>query len=410
MPNTNDNHRPLRTLFCVTSMPVGGAETLLVNLIRRLDRSRIEPEVCCLKEMGPLGEVLSAEVPVHHGLIHHKLDIAVLWRLKRLMQQREIDAVVTVGAGDKMFWGRLAARVAGVPVICSALHSTGWPDGVGRLNRLLTPLNDAFIAVAAPHGRHLVEWEKFPEDKVVVIPNGVDTERFAPGGGVDHLRRELGIAPTAPVGIIVAALRPEKNHELYLDVAARVLRQIPEAVFVVVGDGPQRHGLEGLSHELGIGDRVRFLGTRSDIPELLNLADVNVLTSHNEANPVSILEAMSTATPTVATDVGSVSESVVEGVTGYLATPGDGETLARQVAQLMNDPLLRQRLGAAARRQVQDRWSLEVMVNGYEDLICRLFAAKTGPGAISAQGPPTLATTQVGNHNEALSTTANPPH
>ena len=88
--------------------------------------------------------------------------------------------MVTVGAGDKMFWGRLAARRVGVPVIVSALHSTGWPDGVGRLNRLLTPITDAFIAVAASHGRFLIERTGFPADKVAVIPNGVDTQRFAP--------------------------------------------------------------------------------------------------------------------------------------------------------------------------------------------------------------------------------------
>ncbi|QDU56445.1 glycosyltransferase [Aeoliella mucimassa] len=392
-PSTTDA-APLRTLFCVTSMPVGGAETLLVNLIRRLDRSKIAPEICCLKQPGPLGDEMAAEVPVHSGLIHHKLDVLVLNRMTRLLRERQIDAVVTVGAGDKMFWGRLAAKRAGVPVVCSALHSTGWPDGVGRLNRLLTPLTDAFIAVAAPHGRHLIEGEKFPASKVVVIPNGVDTARFAPGAETNQLRSELGIPATSPVGIIVAALRPEKNHELYLEVAARVTKQIPEAVFLVVGDGPQRVQLKERAEQLELGDSVRFLGTRSDIPSLLNLADVNVLTSHNEANPVSILEAMSTGTPTVASNVGSVSESVVEGKTGYLAPAGDAEVLSERVLTLMNTPLLRQELGAAARQMVESRWSLEVMVEGYEQLLWRIYTEKTGihaPSATEAPAEPCVA-------------------
>src|SRR5687767_11502577 len=100
---------PLRVLFVITSMPVGGAETLLVNLIRRLDRARFEPELCCLKEPGPLGEELAGEIPTHCGFIGHKYDFLVLRRLTRLLRERKIDAVVTVGAGDKMFWGRLAA-------------------------------------------------------------------------------------------------------------------------------------------------------------------------------------------------------------------------------------------------------------------------------------------------------------
>ncbi len=103
-------------MFVTTSMPIGGMETLLVELIRRLDRSRFEPELCCLKHFDVLGEVVAQEMPAFSGLLKHKYDVAVLWRLKKLMRHRRIDAVITVGAGDKMFWGRLAAWLAGVPV------------------------------------------------------------------------------------------------------------------------------------------------------------------------------------------------------------------------------------------------------------------------------------------------------
>ncbi|MCX7669269.1 MAG: glycosyltransferase, partial [Anaerolineae bacterium] len=133
-------------MFVITCMPVGGAETLLVALVRGMDRSRFEPELCCLKYLGPLGETLAAEIPAFTGLLAHKYDFAVLGRLTRLMRQRQIEAVVTVGTGgDKMFWGRLAGWLAGVPVICSALHSTGLPDHVEWPNRLLAPITDAFI-------------------------------------------------------------------------------------------------------------------------------------------------------------------------------------------------------------------------------------------------------------------------
>lgn len=381
---------PLRVMFFTTSMPVGGAETLLVNLLRRLDRSRFAPELCCIKDLGPLGKELATELPVHHDFIRSKADVRVLWRLKRLLHERQIDAVVTVGAGDKMFWGRLAAKLAGVPVVCSALHSTGWPDGVGRLNRLLTPITDAFIGVATPHGRHLVENERFPEAKVFVIPNGIDTDRFAPAPSQDDLRRELRIRYAVPIVGMVAALRPEKNHELFLQVARRVVDEISDAVFVVVGDGPQRESLEALAQELRISPSVRFVGTRSDIPRLLNLFDLNMLTSHNEANPVSILEAMGTATPTVATDVGSVSESVIEGQTGHLATAGDADTLAEHAIRLLVNPLEGQALGENARRLVVQRWSLESMVAGYENLLAHLYESKTERALAVPVGEPIL--------------------
>ena len=96
---------PLRTLFVITSMQVGGAETLLVNLVRRLDRQRVVPAICCLKEPGPLGEEIASEIPVHTHLLSHKYDPRIVLRLRRLIKQQQIDAVVTVGAGDKMFWG-----------------------------------------------------------------------------------------------------------------------------------------------------------------------------------------------------------------------------------------------------------------------------------------------------------------
>lgn len=376
----------LPVLFVQTSMPVGGAETLLVNLVRRMDRRRFAPEVVCLKERGPLGEALAREgFPVHHGLLAGKYDLRVLPRLIALMRTRRIGAVVTVGAGDKMFWGRLAARLAGVPVVASALHSTGWPDGVGRLNRLLTNQTDAFIAVAEPHGRFLVEFERFPAAKVRVIPNGVDTDRFTPAPRSAALREELGFGPTTPLVGILAALRPEKNHELFLAMADRVRREVPEARFVVIGDGPERANIERIAKERGLIDpqspersAVRLLGNRDDVPTLLAELDVLTLTSHNEANPVSILEAMSCGVPVVATDVGSVSGSVHDGETGYLVPAGDEAGLARRVAGLLDEPLHAQTLGDAGRRHVVENASLGVMVGGYERLLDELYEEKTG--------------------------------
>lgn len=367
-------------MFIQTSMPVGGAETLTVELVRRLDRNRFAPELCCLKQPGPLGEMLAGEMPVHHGLLCGKYDLRVWPRLVRLFRRRGIGAVVTVGAGDKMFWGRLAAQRAGVPVIVSALHSTGWPDGIGRLNRLLTPITDAFVAVAPSHGRFLVDEEHLPERKVVVVPNGVDTDRFRPLPGVDAVRRELGIEPSAPVVAIVAALRPEKNHELYLEVARRVTQRLPEARFLVIGDGPRRAPLEQLAAELGIASQVMFLGSRPDVPRLLAAADVFALTSHNEANPVSILEAMSVGRPVVATDVGSVAEAVDNGRTGHVVRPGDADGLAARVTELLRDPRQRAAMGTTARERVVSRWSVDVMVRGYERLIESIYERKTGVG------------------------------
>ncbi len=374
-------------MFVATSLPVGGAETLLVNLVRRLDRDRFQPELCCLKSLDQLGEVLAAEVPTFHGLLACKYDIRVAGRLAGLLRRRRIDAVVTVGAGDKMFWGRIAARLAGVPVVCCALHSTGWPDVVERPNRwrLLTRWTDAFIAVAQSHGQYLSNVEGFPPDKVRVIPNGVDVTRFHPRSGPDPIRGPLGLDPDTPLVGIVAALRPEKNHAAFLRAAAQVRRQIPTAQFLVIGSGPEGAMLEQLAHDLGLADAVHFLGNRDDVAELLSALDVFVLTSKMEANPVSILEAMASAKPVVAPRVGSVEESVIDGQTGYLTAPGDDEETAQRIVTLLSDRTLAWRLGQAGRDAVTARWTVERMVEGYEQLINEIYERKASGRPLAAR-------------------------
>ena len=368
-------------MFVITSMPVGGAETSLVDLVRRLDREHFQPELCCLKYFDPLGDLLAREIPAFTSLLAHKYDFAVLWRLTRLLRERRIDAVVTVGTGgDKMFWGRLSAWLAGVPVICSSLHSTGLPDHVELPNRLLAPLTDAFVGVAKLHGKYLAAHEGCPAHKVHVIPNGVDVERFHPRWPSRALQQEFGLEPGSPVAGIVAALRPEKNHEMFLYVAALVHRKLPNARFLIVGDGPQRPRLEQLAGSLGIADAVRFVGTRSDIPEVLSLVDVVLLTSHMEANPLCLLEAMASEKPVVATRVGSVPESVSEGQTGYLVEPGDSQGMACRVIELFGDPDRAATLGRAGREQVISHWSVDRMVRGYQDLLTGIYSRKCEGG------------------------------
>jgi glycosyltransferase involved in cell wall biosynthesis len=374
LPNAT---RPLRVMFMQTDMRVGGAEMLTANIIRRLNRDRISPELCCLKERGELGDALASEISVHDHMLTNKYDLRVWPRLTRLLRERAVDAVITVGAGDKMFWGRLAARRVGVPVVLSALHSTGWPDGVGRLNRILTPLTDSFIAVADSHGQFLAKSLRVPRERVAVIPNGVDTQRYAPVPDVAAVRKEFNIGPTDPVLGIVAALRPEKNHGLFLDVAARIVKELPNARFLIVGDGPCRESLEQRSQSLGIASHTIFAGSRPDVPRLLAAMDVFALTSQMEANPLSILEAMSVGRPVVSTNVGSIHEAVIEGQTGYVVPAGDAAQFTNRVMQLLNAPIVGHVMGVAARKLVIESWSIEAMVAGYERLIESTYARKT---------------------------------
>jgi len=361
-------------------MPVGGAEVLLVNLMRRMDPALVQPEVICLKEPGPLGETIAKEFPVHCHLIGGKYDLAVLPRLARLLRRRQADAVITVGAGDKMFWGRLAAKLAGIPVIASALHSTGWPDGVGRLNRWLTPMTDAFIAVARSHGEFLRSFERFPAGKVHVIRNGVDCQRFHPDQSARReVRSALGLAEETPLIGLVAALRPEKNHSMLVHAAAKLRSKFPDLHTLIIGEGPERQRIEGLRDQLGVEDRVHLLGNRDDTPRLLAGLDLFTLCSLNEASPVSILEALACGTPVVATDVGSVSETVIPNGTGRLVPSGDLSGFTEAISELLGDPEKRRVMGNAGRELVIQTGSLDAMVTGYQQLLQQTYARKQRP-------------------------------
>ncbi|MBM3964282.1 MAG: glycosyltransferase [Planctomycetes bacterium] len=369
--------RPLRAVFLLSSMPVGGAETLLVNMMRRFRPDRVVPAIACMKDLGTLGGSIQSEFPTTSHWLRHKYDFFIVDRLADHFVRERVDAVVTVGAGDKMFWGRIAARLAGVPVVCSALHSTGWPDGVGRLNRMLTRWTDRFIAVAKSHGEFLRDWERFPENKVVVIPNGVDTFKFRPDEAAKlDVRRELELAPSTPLVGIVAALRPEKNHSLFLEMAKGVLKDHPSAKFLIIGDGPERSTIEHRIRELDLRGSVILLGSRLDTDRLVAALDVFSLTSLNEASPVSILEAMACGVPVVSTRVGSVAESVLDAWNGFTVGSGDSHGLSSAVSSILADRELASLLGSNGRQHVVESYSLDSMVAGYEELLATVFVSK----------------------------------
>jgi glycosyltransferase involved in cell wall biosynthesis len=176
---------------------------------------------------------------------------------------------------------------------------------------------------------------------------------------------------------IVAALRLEKNHEMFVEVAAKVRSVICDSQFLIIGEGPERPRIEAAIARHSLQQHIHMLGSRSDTQRLFAAMDVFALTSHNEANPVSILEALSSQVPVVSTRVGSIAETVIDGETGYCVNAGDTEAMATRIQELILDSKQHWLLGAQGRQRVRERGSLESMVQGYEELISRIHKAKT---------------------------------
>jgi glycosyltransferase involved in cell wall biosynthesis len=252
---------------------------------------------------------------------------------------------------------------------------------------MLTPVTDGFIAVADHHGVHLSKHERFPEDRVHIIRNGVDCERFSPSAEARvKLRAELGVDEETKLVGIVAALRSEKNHAMFVDVAKNVLAVRNDVHFVVVGDGPERPMIEALIAQYGIGEHLHLLGTRHDADKIVAGLDLFLLCSHNEASPVSILEALACEVPVVSTRVGSVAESVIDGETGFLVDVDNRAAMTARVQELLGDAAKSKKMGRKGRDLVLETGSLDAMVEGYTTLIEWIFANKQGqmPGRPSS--------------------------
>lgn len=373
----------INVMFLETSMRIGGTETVVTQLVKRIDPSRFHPVLCCLYEPGILGERLIKEgYTVYHSLAGKRFDLGLPVRLYQIMKKEKIDVVFIVNQPITQVWGVLCSKLAGVKGRITAIRSTGKVNRIKRrllLNRLTFPWVERVTALSNMHRAYLHEKEGIALNHMEIIPNGVDLSRFRFNGEPEKIRQDLGLVPGVPVVGIVAMLRPEKGHEMFLKAARRIVEQVPETQFLIVGEGSERPKLQDQAKEFGIEKNVRFLGARNDVPAVVTLFDVAVLSSRPVVETLSnaVLEYMAAGKPVVSTSVGSVPEQIDDGKTGYLVEPGDWETMAERITRLLKDSQLKKKMGQASHDKVVQRYSLEQMIGGTENLITRL-ARKNG--------------------------------
>lgn len=362
------------------SLHAGGTEKHIFDLVSNLNRERFNPLLCCLYDLGPIGTKLSnLGFRVYHNLMGSKWDVSILWKLPGIFRSEKIHILYTVNSPLSQFLGSVLSKIFGVGVNITRVATTGevYHRKRGKIvNKMCLPLVDKVIAQADSHKKFLVSTERFRQEKIKVIYNGIDCERFDKVVDGNAYKKTLHVPLDVPIVGIVARLSPEKELHIFLGAARKIISVLPYAHFLIVGDGRERNKLEMIAHELTISSNVHFLGMRVDIPQIVSLFDVGVLTSNREAFPNVILEYMAASKPVVATDVGSTSEIVIDGKTGYVVPCGDSKAVADAILKLLSDRSLAREMGDAGNERVKMNFTLHEMVEKYETLFSDLTTLK----------------------------------
>jgi glycosyltransferase involved in cell wall biosynthesis len=371
---------PIRVLQLLQGLAIGGIERMVLDLVFACDPGLVATQFCTFDRQGRLAaDVLARGMSIHSRKRHGGFDVGfVLW-LAGLLRRERIRILHGHNA-TAFFYGAAAASLVPGTRFLYTEHDRAFPTPWRErgLHALLARRVDAVATVSSTLRDNLVRYEAFPRDRVHVIKNGVALR--PPTRDREALRADLGLG-LRPTAGIVARLAPVKNHELLLGAWKLVLEGCPEAVLLVVGNGSQESRLRAQAASLGLGDAVRFLGFRLDIPELLQALDVFVLSSRSEGLSLTLLEAEAAGLPIVATRVGGNPEVVCDGESGILVPSGEPRPLAEALARLLQDPALRARMGERGRSLYREHFTLEAMVRGYERVYRRLAGVPEPIGA-----------------------------
>ena len=388
------NPQPVRVLHIITRLIVGGAQENTLLSVEGLDRLP-EYEVALVTgvDNGPEGDLLErarrttrlAIVPELGRSINPLSDVVAFFKLYRLIRKGRYHIVHTHSSKAGVL-GRIAATLAGTPLVVHTLHSLVFHDYqpwlINRLwwlmKKLCAPMTDHFISVSSIISQKAIAAGIGPPEKFTTIYSGMELDWFL-DSKVDSaaIRREFGIPQEAPVVGKIARLFSLKGHDQLLDAAPEIVRRHPNVRFFLIGDGLLYEHLRRRARDAGILDNFVFAGLipRERIPEMIAAMDVVVHTSLREGLARVLPQALAMGKPCVSFDIDGAPEVVIPDETGYLVKPGDAAKLADSISKLLADPQLRARLGEAGRHKVDPAFRAETMVEQiasvYELLLSR---------------------------------------
>ena len=385
--------RRIRVLRLFSRLNIGGPAIHVILTTAGLDPKRYDSLLVVGREEDREGNFLNlAEakgiplriIPTFGRRIDPLRDLITLVRLFRLMRRERPDIVHTHTAKAGAL-GRVAARLAGVPIVVHTFHGSVFDGYFGTsvarffqwIERILALGTDTIVAVSERVAADLAERKIAPRRKIEVVPLGLELGRFQDvQQRRGELRRELGVPPRARLVGSVGRLVAIKDLGTLLRSMAQLSATQPDAILLVVGDGPDRPALEMEAERLGLGSRARFLGFRDDLERIYADLDVAVNCSLNEGTPVALIEAMASGVPVLATAVGGTPDLLDEGRLGRLVPPGDPNALARALAESLSGGDDSAQKAALARRSVLQRFSLDRLLGDLDRLYLRLLKSK----------------------------------
>lgn len=358
----------INILYVIWSLGLGGAEQVVINLAKGLDKTKFQPFVCCLNDEGRFADVLKKEgIRVFALNKARGLDFSVIPKLVHIIGENDIRIVHTHLWGAS-FWGRIAARVARVKVIITEHNVDVWKSMLHFLiDRFLFKKTDCFIAVSETVRNFYSAKLCVPAEKIKVVYNGIDVAAFSRQSSVSSLKKEFEIKNDEKVISVIGRLVPQKGFDIFLEAFSRLSLN---ARALIVGEGPLLESLKVSTFQSStLKDKVIFTGLRKDIPEILSITDILVLPSKREGLPMILLEAMAAGAIVVASRVGGTPEVVEDGINGFLVEPQDVEGLKDKIEYILNaDSRELDKIREAAQRTIAEKFSLEKMVAEHEKI------------------------------------------
>lgn len=376
------NKAPARILYLITDTETGGAEKVLLETIRHLDHSRFYPELLTLKSFGTMAVQFRniPTLPLSSLEMGNYPNPMTFWRLVRHLRRGRYSILHTFLYQADIL-GRLAGRLAGVPIIVSSLRcSYRWLKPWHFLvDRWTSRLADHITSVSEATRAFAIQEEGIAADRIATLRNGIDLTRFQQldrFAARQQVRTEFQLTDQTVVLSTVGRLHPQKGHDC-LFTALEGLTDLPIPWhLLVVGDGPLRGELQQRVASGSLAGRVTFTGTRQDIPQLLAASDLFAFPSLYEGLPNAVIEAMASSLPVVAAAADGTPEVVVDGVTGRLVPPADAKALRAGLAELIASPTLRDAWGETGRRRAETDFSLARMMGELHTMYDSLLERK----------------------------------